>query len=245
MEPSLLQVGIPVAVRGLEIRMTNTSVNQYRELLARQQLLRQQQHKRLALRIHDDISPHLTLLSLQLSLAISEEKPPANWAQSCQKWSDMVLELGQNLRTIMNELQPRILDDVGLGAALQWFVHSSPGGVHCHLILPRQTAALPPSSANELFSICRDIVSEVLAPNGVKELTIALEPAHDLLRLQLRVNEKNPALAALAAKALEALSIQERLFCVEGVVEVLEEAGGGLVITLSLPAGQQAVSNAA
>ena len=111
--------------------MVNTSLNQYRALLARQQLLHQQQHKRLARRIHDEVSQQLTLLSLQLSLARADEKPPANWAQTCQKWSLMVLELGQNLRTIVNELQPRIMDDLGLGAALQWYAHSNPKGVHC------------------------------------------------------------------------------------------------------------------
>jgi hypothetical protein len=39
-----------------EIRMVHTSLIPYRALLARQQLLHQHQHKRLAHRIHDEIS---------------------------------------------------------------------------------------------------------------------------------------------------------------------------------------------
>jgi signal transduction histidine kinase len=225
--------------------MIHSSLSQCRALLARQQLLHQQQHKRLARRIHDDISQQLTLLSLQLSLAHSEGKPPDNWNETCQKWSSLVLDLGQNLRTIINEIQPRILDDFGLGAALQWYTHSNPCGVHCKLALPHEPAVLPPSAANELFTICRDIVSEVLAPNGIKEAAIALEQTHDLLRLHVRVNEKTPALALLASKALDALSIHERLYCLDGGVDVHEEAGKGLVITLSLPANRHPVSHAA
>lgn len=224
--------------------MVNTSLNQYRALIARQQLLHQQQHKRLARRIHDDVSQQLTLLSLQLSLALSEEKPPANWGQMCQKWADIVLELGQNLRTIINEIQPRILDDLGLGAALQWYAHSCPSGVNCKLLLPAQPVSLPPSAANELFALCRDIVNEFLAPNRVTEATIALEQTPELLRLRVRVNEKNSALAPLAAKALDALSVHERLFCLDGDVEIQNDAKG-VAITMSLRAGRQPVSHAA
>jgi len=225
--------------------MMNTSLNQYRALMARQPLLHQQQHKRLSRRIHDEVSQQLTLLSLQLSLARTEENPPANWAHMCQQWAGLVLELGQNLRTIVNELQPRIMDDLGLGAALQWYTHSNPKGVHCTLILPRQPATLPASAANELFSICRDIVSEFLAPNGIKEATVALEQTDETVRLQLRVSETNPALGQMAYKALDALFVNERMFCVGGGMQVQEDAVKGLEISLSIPASRQAGSNAA
>ena len=91
--------------------MLNTSLIQSRALVARQQLLQQQEHKQLAGRIHDEICQNLTLLSLQLSLALMDPKPPPNWTQTCKQWSDLVLDLGQRLRGIINELQPRILDE--------------------------------------------------------------------------------------------------------------------------------------
>lgn len=225
--------------------MINDSANQLQTLIARLQSLHQQQHKRLARRIHDNVSQHLTLLSLQLSLALTDEKPPADWSRTCQKWSNLVLELGQNLRTILNDLQPRVLDEFGLGQALQWYVQSCPDGVHCKLTLPPEPASLPPSAGNEVFNICRDIMSEILAPNRVEEAAIALEQTHDRLRVHLRVKDKKPGLAALAAKALETFSMRERLFCLNGAVEVNEEPGKGLVITLSVPANARAVPDAA
>ena len=225
--------------------MVNTSLIQCRALLARQQLLQQQQQKRLARRIHDDISQQLTLLSLQLSLALSVSAPPANWEQSCQQWSQIVTVLGQNLRTIMNELQPRILDERGFTSALQWYAHSSPNGVNCQVLLPAEPVTLPPSTANELFAICRDIVSEVFAPHGITEATIAVENAPDLLRLRLCPQEKTPALAPLTSKALDTLSIHERLFCVDGCIEIQQDPAQGLAIILSVPATRQPVSNAA
>jgi signal transduction histidine kinase len=225
--------------------MVDSSFIQYRALLARQQLLHQQQHKQLARRIHDDISQQLTLLALQLSLALSDSKSQANWTQNCKKWSDLVLDLGQNLRNIMNELQPRILDELGLAAALQWYVHSPPKGVHCTLLVPETPVALPPIAANELFAICREIVSDVFGPNGITKATLALEQARDRVHLHVRADQQNPAQAPLISQALDALSIHERLFCLDGSVETHQDPAQGLAITLSMPVSRQAVAHAA
>jgi signal transduction histidine kinase len=237
-------IGIPAALSGAERRMVNSSLIQYRALLARQQLLHQQQHKRLARRIHDDISQQMTLLSLQLSLALTDTKSQDNWAKNCKQWSDLVLSVGQNLRSIINELQPRILDELGLAAALKWYVNSCPNGIQCELLLPDPPVALPPIAANELFALCRDIVGEVFAPNGITEATLAVEQTHDQVHLHLRT-QQNSQLAALISKALDALSIHERLFCLDGAVETHQDPGEGLTITLSMPASREAVSHAA
>lgn len=225
--------------------MVNSSLNQNQALFARLQSIHQQQHKRLARRIHDHVSQHLTLLSLQLSLALSEETPPPDWSNSCQKWSGLVLELGQNLRTILNDLQPRVADEVGLGTALQWYAHSYPEGVRCKLTLPPEPTVLPTPAGNELFNTTRDIVSEILAPNGVEEAAIALEQTHDRVCVHVRVNEKKPGLAAAASKALETLSAHDRLFCMDGEIEVHEEPDKGLTITMAVPANPRAVPCAA
>jgi two-component system sensor histidine kinase UhpB len=216
--------------------MTNTPLIQARALLARQQLLQQQQNKRLARRIHDDICQHMTLLTLQLSMSSSHSTPPANWAQSCKDWSALVMNLGQNLRSIMNELQPRIVDEMGLGAALQRFACSSPHGINCDLLLPAEPVNLPPTAANEVFAICRDLFSELLAPNGITDAIIELEQSGEVLRLQVRPSDPNSTLAPLVAAALDSLSIHERLFCMDGTVETQEDPEKGLTISLSMPA---------
>ena len=110
--------------------MVDSSLIQFRALLARQHALQRKQHKRLARRIHDEVSQKLTLLALRLSMAGLDHNPPPNWSQKCQEWNGMVVDLGTILRDICNELRPPILDDLGLVAALQCFCDSRPHG-HC------------------------------------------------------------------------------------------------------------------
>jgi signal transduction histidine kinase len=225
--------------------MVNSSFIQFRALLARQQLLQLQHNRRLARRIHDDVSQKLTLLALQLSLATLEEKPPANWTQKCQEWNNMVLELGAVLRDITGELRPRILDDLGLVAALQWFANSCPNGIYCEVIAPGEPVTLPPYAANEVFALCREIVTDFFAPNGVTEMSTELEQTGNLLRVQLRVQKVKSGSDPLTQQALDVLSIHERLACVDGAAVVDEEPGRGFSVTLSVQTPRRAVCTAA
>src|SRR5271170_7948782 len=109
----------------------NTAPIQIRTLLERQQLLNQQQHKHLARKIHDEVSQKMTLLALQLSLASADNSPPENWAGNCKEWAGLVMELGQSVREIVNELQPRIFDEFGLPDALHWFAQSAAKDLCC------------------------------------------------------------------------------------------------------------------
>ncbi len=225
--------------------MVNSSLIQFRALLARQQLLQLQQHRRLAGRIHDDVSQKLTLLALQLSLATLAPEPPSNWAQKCQEWNHMVLDLGGILRDVTNELRPSILESLGLVAALQWFAGSCPNGIHCQVIASDEPVALPPFAANEVFALCREIVTEFFAPNGVTEMSTELEQKPGLVRTHLRVLAVKPGFEPLTARALDALSIHERLACVDGAAVVDQQPGRGFAVTLSVPAAHRAVSSAA
>ena len=225
--------------------MVNSSLIQFRALLARQHALHQQHHRRLASRLHDEVSQKLTLLSLQFSLAGLEPKPPANWTQKCDNWNSIVLELGTILRDVSNELCPRILDELGIVAALQWFAESCPEGISCQLITLGEPVALTPLAANEVFALCREIVTDVFAPIGVTEVSIELEQTANLLRIKLGVQTVKPGSDPLTVQALDALSIHERLACVDGAAEVDQQPGRGFAVTLSAQTSRRTVCAAA
>ena len=223
--------------------MVNTSLIQFRALLARQQLLNQRQHKRLARRIHDEVSQKLTLMALQLSIA-ADNKQPAAWARHCKEWSQLIVDLGQTVRDITNELQPRILDEFGLVAALQWFSQSVAEEIPCTFTMPKEEIVLPPFAANELFGVCREIVMEVLAPHGVPHVEIELEQTEGVLRLHLRSGAKEGAPGRITESALDDLAIHERLLCLDGAAELTWSPETGSVVTLSVPAQTPALCEA-
>jgi signal transduction histidine kinase len=225
--------------------MVNTSLGQCRALLARQQMLQQQQQRRLARRLHDGLSQQLTLLSLQLSIAQMDSNPPANWPSTCGRWSALILELGQNLRQIMNELQPRIADDFGLSDALTWFAKSTTGSVQVELALPENPVSLPAPVANEIYSVCCDVVNELFAPQGVTDATVSVEESDEFVRLRLFTTEKHSTLVLATPRKLEELLVHDRLFCLNGTVDVSPLGSQSFSITLTVPSQRECVPHAA
>jgi signal transduction histidine kinase len=225
--------------------MVDSSLIQFRALLARQHSFQQKQHRRLARRIHDDVSQKLTLLALRLSMAGLEKNPPANWHQKCQEWNDMVVDLGSVLRDICDELRPPILDDLGLVAALQWFADSRPQGIVCHVTIPDEPVTLPHFAANELFALCREIVTDVFAAFGVTEMSIDMEQLDGLLQLQLRAQSIKPSSDPMTFHALDPLSVHERLACIDGAAVIEQREGEDFAVTLSVRTAHQAVCTAA
>jgi signal transduction histidine kinase len=208
--------------------------------MARQQLLNQRQHKRLARKIHDEVSQKLTLMALQMSL-VSENNQPASWSLNCKEWSQIVIDLGHSVREITNELQPRILDEFGLAAALQWFAQAVSKDIACAYRMPQEDILLPPFAANELFGVCREIVMEILVPHRVPQVELETEQTEGLLRLHIRAHDNNEASDRVTESSLDSLAIHERLLCLDGTAELNWAPESGSTITLSLPAHRDAL----
>lgn len=136
--------------------MSDPSSIQVRALLARQQLLNQKHYKRLARKIHDEVSQKMTLLALQLSLASTKGDEPADWAKDCKDWADLVMQLGQSIRNITVELQPRVIDESGLASLSGGSPNSHPKTFTAKL--PSATAPLP----------CRNSPATNSSPSAVK-----------------------------------------------------------------------------
>jgi signal transduction histidine kinase len=214
--------------------MNASSHSEVKAQLARQLSLTQQQNRRLARKIHDEISQKMTLLSLQLSLAATEEAPPANWAAGCQKWADIVTEVGQAIREISAELQPRIINEFGLTAALRWFAQSTKQ-ITCAFAQPKEQIAVDVVTANELFSICREFALETLVSSGIPRVEIELEQREGIVVLAFRANDNEPGRELLTEQRLEPIALRERLQFLDGAAELSRSIEGGAVLTLSVP----------
>lgn len=213
----------------------STSLAHAREIMERQQSLNQRHQKRLARKIHDEISQKMTLLSLQLSLAATEENPPGNWAATCQEWSNMVMDLGQSIRDITGELQPRVADEGGLKLALRWLAQSVNKRIPCAFREPQQEVAVPVVSGNALFGLCREIISDILLPASVAKIEIVLEKKDDAVRLVVRADDSNIGKEAITRQALDALESDAVMHCLEGSLDLQHSSSGGSVVTLTVP----------
>ncbi len=218
--------------------MSDPSSIQVRALLARQQLLNQKHYKRLARKIHDEVSQKMTLLALQLSLASTKGDEPADWAKDCKDWADLVMQLGQSIRNITVELQPRVIDESGLAAALRWFAQFSSKDIYCEIAERNGPVAVPEFAGNELFAICREIVTDFFIPAKVAKVKIELEQQDGIIRFHIRPDSSGTGKQALTEGIVEAVAVHERLQCLDGSAELTPLANSEPTLTMSVPASR-------
>lgn len=209
-------------------------------LLERQQLLHHQQQKHLARKIHDDVSQKMTLLSLQLSMAATDESPPRDWAKTCQDWANLLMDTGRAMREIINELQPRVVDEYGLTSALRWFAQTLAKLTCCTVTVPPEDVCLDPFVGNELFAICREVVLNVLIPAQAPRIEIELQQDDESMRILIRPTPAEAGAPLISPLSLHGMAVPERLLCLNGTA-----AMDGSVLILSVPSVRPAVQAAA
>ena len=94
---------------------------QLRALAERLQTVREEDRKKVARDLHDQIGQILTSIKMDLTwmtrhLPKSEDEVLARVAESIQSINDGV----KSVRTICSGLRPGVLDDLGLAAAIEW-----------------------------------------------------------------------------------------------------------------------------
>ena len=83
----------------------------------------EEQRKRLARDIHDELGQTLTALRFVLdALEISLDGSLEAQKQKCREALSLVEQTGNSVRTILFELRPSVLDDLGLVPALQSYI---------------------------------------------------------------------------------------------------------------------------
>lgn len=208
-------------------------------LCARQRQLNEQEKSRLARKIHDEISQQLTILAFELAL-LQGPKPrkkaaPTITEAKLRELATLVQGVHQTVREITDELRPKVLDEFGLAAALQWRCQrlEKQSGILCKLLEGPTEINLDPALSNELFSLISETIDQIVRPSKISEIEIHLGRAGDALRLTLHakgkvLTKRNPE------ASLGWLTIHEHVSRLGGRIRVTNVPPGSIII-FSIP----------
>ncbi|MEK9802816.1 MAG: ATP-binding protein, partial [Curvibacter sp.] len=215
------------------------SRNQLRELHARELSARDEERRRLAQEVHDELGQQLTVLRMDISLLprlFQTGGAPAveRELEQIKSHLDDALLVVRNIGT---QLRPALLD-VSLPAALEVMVDEITArcGLRCKLDtqIPR-TLRLRDDVATAAFRIAQEALTNVTRHAQASQLVVTL--AQEAHRLVLSVQDNgrgfDPALTDKASLGLSGM--RERARSVGGRVEISSTPGIGTVVRASLP----------
>ncbi len=205
--------------------------NQRREL-AQQLIATQESTLRTVSRdLHDEFGQILTAVGAMLSRA--GRSAPEAFTEELQETKVVVQETLEKVRALSQALQPVILEEQGLGPAVEWYlpVFERQTGIRVLYSRPAKAPAMEAGRAIHVFRILQEALNNVARHAGVKEVAVELgsEP------LRLRVADQGPGIAAGAAPGVGLAGMRERAEILGGTLRI--ETSGGTTITLEVPHG--------
>jgi PAS domain S-box-containing protein len=233
-----------ITERKLAEEQLKATSEQLRALSARVQSAREEEGTRIAREIHDELGSMLTGLKWDLEeisrmlstqpgqsqLAVMREKLSA-----LTKLTDMSVS---TLRRIASELRPSMLDDLGLGAAIEWQTQQFQGrtGIICHCDCSLEDIELSQEQSTAVFRIFQEALTNVLRHAQATRVDITIKNGAGYFILVVGDNGKGITQKEKSEqRSLGILGMRERAHLVGAEIDIKGLEGKGTVVTVRVP----------
>ena len=216
--------------------------DQMRELSHRLMEVQEIERRQLAQELHDKTGQSLTVLGLNLTVIKNElsSKRLERIISRVDTASEAVKEITGQIRNVMEDLRPPVLDDYGLSSALNWFTQRL-GAQTCipirhqgEDIVPRP----PISTELTLFRIAQEALINALRHAWANEILVSLEADDKFIRLSVIDDGKGFDMEGKfkeeKAGRWGLIDMKERAEAVQGKLLVESQSGKGTRITVEL-----------
>lgn len=198
------------------------------------------ERKRVARELHDDLNQQLAMLSIQMELFGRNLKRDDQEASHLLKeLAAQVRDLSRTVHTISHQLHPSTLDHLGLVVAAESFCRevTRQSGMQVEFILD-DMPKLHPEIALCLYRILQESLQNAVRHSGAAKARIELRREHDVIRMIVSDNGKGFDVGA-ANGGLGLVSMQERAIQVHGTLSLESAKGAGTRIEIQVPVSVQ------
>jgi hypothetical protein len=218
------------------------SREQLRALAAHVESVREQERVRIAREIHDELGQSLTCMGMDLAFLDKHIDPEdREVAARVAALVELVKDTIRCVRRISSELRPSILDDLGLGAAIEWLAHDFETRTHitCKVEVP-EDLSLPFDRATPLFRICQEALTNVTRHASATQVDIRLTCTDTRINLAIHDNGRGITDEEIQRHgSLGLLGMKERVSILGGTLDVVGKPGEGTTLAVQIPVKEQ------
>jgi two-component system sensor histidine kinase DegS len=211
------------------------------------------ERKRIAMELHDETAQALLLSCQRLDRLVAGEgyRLPADVSSELQGLRTATVGTLTDLRRLTQHLRPRVFDDHGLVAALEWLAdglreqYGIEGRVEAAGALPEHS----PETQLLLFRIAQEALRNVGRHSGATRAVVSLQARRDGITMTVADDGRGFRLAEplseLAQKGkLGLLGMDERARLLGGSLDIRSQPHRGTTITVELPYSGRGISEA-
>jgi len=219
-------------------------------LSARLVAAQEEERRSIARELHDEVGQVLTAIKVDLQIAQRSLDARGHDTQALSDLQDMTDGALGTVRNLSHLLRPTMLDDLGLGAAIDWQLRSLARrhNVAVELVQEGLTERLDPDTEVAAFRIVQEALTNVARHARATRCTVRISHAGE--RLVISVTDDGCGFDAAAVErrgerwGLGLIGLRERVAEREGTLSIDSAPGQGtrVVVELSLRAGASAAA---
>lgn len=218
--------------------------NEQRGLLLKRLINAQEdERKRVARDLHDDLGQSLSALQFQ---AKNMERLIPNGSQEAldqlNTTEDLISSTTDHMYDLILALRPSVLDELGLLAALRAHAERSlkEKGIAFEMKTEGFASRLPPAMETNLYRIFQEAMNNIRRHASARSVRLSLARHNGLVTAEIQDNGCGFDTASIragqdGARGLGLLSMQERAAICGGTLEIHSQPGEGTVIRVSIP----------
>ena len=229
------------AVGAAEQAALAQSIAQREELRRQLTLAEEEERRRLARELHDELGQHLTALGLGVQALADSAHGNAEISERAALLRDMVNALGRGLHSVAVTLRPKALDDFGLEEALSTYteIWSRQTGIAVDLHTDHSPERLPMVVESAVYRVIQEALTNVARHSGATRAGVVVERRDGNVVAIIEDSGKGFDISAIQPTnvrgGLGLLGVRERASLLGGTIDIESSPGGGTTLFVRIP----------
>jgi signal transduction histidine kinase len=232
---------------GVFVELYNKSAD-LRALAARVQSVQEEEQRRIAREIHDELGQALTALKMDLSWMTNRLPPDSGpLLEKTRSMAAQIDSMVHSVRELAARLRPEALDELGLPAAIKWQAREFQlrAGIRCNVTVPAGELVLDQERATALFRIFQELLTNVARHAAATKVDVALRQVEGSLLLEVTDDGCGIVETQIRSpSSLGLLGMRERAAPFGGRLEIGPRRGKGTSARVLIPVPEMAAQAA-
>jgi signal transduction histidine kinase len=216
-----------------------------REASAHQDRIKEEERRRIAREIHDELGGVMTGIKSYLSFTIDSAQRKGETLDPHLLDATMLADTAiDTVRRVITDLRPSVLDQLGVWSALEWYAgqFEQRTRLRCTVDIDPQTAeqAVGPECSTALFRIVQETLTNVARHANATHVHMQARAAGSAMVITIRDDGRGILAPELLKRdAWGIAGMHERVRYLGGALTISGSSGSGTLVTVEMPIGNQ------